>query len=345
MSAELRAIETSDFAAIAGECDPGGAPMLQWIAIDQLVVDDSYQRPLQNAQSRKIARAIAERFDWSKFSTVIVAPVEGGRYAIIDGQHRTTGAKLRGIESVPCQVVIADRAKQAAAFASINGTVTRMTALALYRAAVGAGEPESCQIDEIAKRVGVRILRGPTAQKDLKPGDTMAVVVVRQCLRAYGEDAVVAGLSAVTKTRHNVPGALGAGAIRGLIAAAADMPGDAEAYTPGVDRLPLAELVRNADAMRVGGVAAWSALHSRLRDRLRGRAVAPPRAEAANGSAPGPRHPLTPREREKAAEEHPIVAHKRAAHVPWGHIALQLSVSEHDLRRRHDPDYRPEAAR
>jgi ParB-like nuclease domain len=65
-----------------------------------------------------IVHQISENFDWSKFAPGIVAPVEGGQFAIVDGQHRTTMAILRSQEKMPCQVVQADRAKQAAAYAA-----------------------------------------------------------------------------------------------------------------------------------------------------------------------------------------------------------------------------------
>src|SRR5437868_11859154 len=81
--------------------DIGPAPDLRWLPIDRLVIDDSYQRPIAFAGRRNI-NAIANAFDWRRFSPVIVAPVEGGSYAIVDGQHRTTAAAAIGITSVPC---------------------------------------------------------------------------------------------------------------------------------------------------------------------------------------------------------------------------------------------------
>ncbi len=61
--------------------------MLTWVENAPMVVDDSYQRAMGSLAWRHII-AIADNFDWSKFTPVIVAPVEGGFYAIIDGQHR-----------------------------------------------------------------------------------------------------------------------------------------------------------------------------------------------------------------------------------------------------------------
>jgi len=100
--------------------NPGPTPIVQWLKICQLVVGPAYQRAIGNRGTSNI-HLIAENFDWSKFAPVIVALVEGGRFAIVDGQHRTTVAMLRGIEEMPCQIVQANRAQQAAAFAAVNG--------------------------------------------------------------------------------------------------------------------------------------------------------------------------------------------------------------------------------
>ena len=66
--------------------EAGPAPMLQWLAIAALVVDPAYQRPIARAGRRNVTK-IAAGFTWSKFAPVVVAPIEGGRYAIIDGQR------------------------------------------------------------------------------------------------------------------------------------------------------------------------------------------------------------------------------------------------------------------
>src|SRR5580693_7468122 len=94
----------------------GPAPYMDWIEVNRLVVDKTYQRDISRAGSANINR-IAEFFEWAKFSPVIVAPVEGGRFTVIDGQHRATAAMLRGIEKVPCEIVHIDRARQAETFA------------------------------------------------------------------------------------------------------------------------------------------------------------------------------------------------------------------------------------
>jgi len=97
-----------------------------------LVVDPAYQRPIIGRGRHNVDR-IARTFSWSCFAPVVVAPVEGGKFAIIDGQHRTTAAALVGLESVPCHVVAAAREAQAAAFKAINGVTTPIS----YRGTAG----------------------------------------------------------------------------------------------------------------------------------------------------------------------------------------------------------------
>jgi hypothetical protein len=65
----------------------GAAPMLQWLKINDLVVDPAYQRPLVGKGRQNVDR-IAREFSWSCFAPVVVSPVEGGKFAIIDGDRQ-----------------------------------------------------------------------------------------------------------------------------------------------------------------------------------------------------------------------------------------------------------------
>jgi hypothetical protein len=101
---------------------------------------EGFRRHATNLNRRHVDR-IARAFSWSCFAPVVVSPVAGGKFAIIDGQHRTTAATLVGFDSVPCQIVIAAKEEQAAAFKAINGTTTPISVMALHAAALVACEP------------------------------------------------------------------------------------------------------------------------------------------------------------------------------------------------------------
>ena len=134
-----------EFARVDRPADvaPGSAPQLAWLDIASLVVDESYQRDLK-PQGWRAIRTIAAHFRWSMFSPVFVAPVEGGLYAIIDGQHRTHAAAICGFSQVPCQIVQMTRTEQAAAFAAVNGTVTQVSAGQIFKAALAAERNGPC---------------------------------------------------------------------------------------------------------------------------------------------------------------------------------------------------------
>jgi hypothetical protein len=221
--------------------------MLQWVKIADLVVDPSYQRPIFGEGRRNVDR-IARNFRWSYFAPVVVSPVEGGKFAIIDGQHRTTAAALVGIESVPCQVVIAGRDEQAAAFKAINGATTRISRMALHAAAVVANEQEALEIAEVCADAGVELLRYPVPLESQAPGQTMAVGAIQAVLRRYGREVVVTALRCFTRSSNNRPGVLTARMIKAMCEVLHRNPGWRSGFVllAAVDRLDLAAVERHA---------------------------------------------------------------------------------------------------
>jgi hypothetical protein len=195
----FRPLSTQRFSLPVSEFSPGPAPFLEWIETSKLVVDVTYQREIGRRGAVNVNQ-IAENFDWSKFAPVIVAPVEGGQFAIVDGQHRTTAAMLRGQEKVPCQVVQADRAKQAAAYAAVNGNITKTTAQQLYHARLAAKDPNALALAEIYSAAEVEVLRKNLIRSEVKKGQTYAVTALNRCLAKYGRDTLITALQCITQT-------------------------------------------------------------------------------------------------------------------------------------------------
>lgn len=119
-----REIQIGSREIIAAPAEP--APDLKWLPISDIVIDEAYQRPLLRSNWKAIEK-IAREFKWSRFTPVLVAPVEGGKFALIDGQHRTHAAKLRGLPVVPAMIVPMSAEEQAMAFAHVNGNVIKIT--------------------------------------------------------------------------------------------------------------------------------------------------------------------------------------------------------------------------
>lgn len=187
--------------------DTGPAPMLQWVQVSQLRVDPSYQRDI-TPDGRRSILSIIRSFDWRRFAPVVVAPVEGGLYAVIDGQHRATAAAALGIEQVPCQVVIADRRAQADAFAAINGGATKVSTVSLYHARVAAGDPEALAVAEVCEAAEVIVLRSNRVSSLLKRGETVAPAALFEGLRRHGRDTLITSLQCITQTSDGNPGCI-----------------------------------------------------------------------------------------------------------------------------------------
>jgi ParB-like nuclease domain len=211
----FKPLNSKRFNSPASLFSPGPAPFLEWIAVDRLVVDTEYQREIGRRGAINVAQ-IAENFDWSKFAPVIVAPVEGGRFAIVDGQHRTTAAMLRNIEQVPCQVVQADRAKQAAAYAAVNGNITKTTPQQLYHARLAASDSQALEIAHVCSASGVEVLRRSIPLAEMKVGQTQAIGALTRCLKLYGRDTLITALQCITQTADGNAGFVKATVIEAL---------------------------------------------------------------------------------------------------------------------------------
>jgi len=230
----------------------GAAPMLQWLKITDLVVDPAYQRPIIGKGRQNVDR-IARAFSWSCFAPVVVSPVEGGKFAIIDGQHRTTSAAIVGFDSVPCQIVIAAREEQAAAFKAINGCTTPISQMALHAAALVASEPWAVEVARVCTCAQVELLRYPVPADKQAPGQTMAVGAIARCLKQYGEATLITALQCVTQTVNNQPGALSARMIKALCYV---LHGDHERRDSG---LALLEAFDSIDLMAIQDASAVDA--------------------------------------------------------------------------------------
>lgn len=165
----------------------GPLPEQRWIDIALLRVDETYQRPIAGNGERNVRR-IFKAFNWTMFAPVVVCPVEGGFYAVVDGQHRTTAALMCGVTQVPCLVIQADGPAQARAFHAINGNTTAMNASTLYRAKLAAGDPDALRIASIAQRANVRIHTSKPSWEGLKPRETLSPAFFFNIVRKYSDD-------------------------------------------------------------------------------------------------------------------------------------------------------------
>ncbi|WP_298800019.1 DUF6551 family protein [uncultured Devosia sp.] len=196
--------------------DLGAKGKEAWLPLVQLRIDESYQRPV-DAAGRKTIRGIIENFSWTKFAPLVVSPRPGGLYAVVDGQHRAVACALHGgIKEVPCHILSCTPAEEAAAFATINGIVTRMHPQYLFRARIAAGDKSAVAGNEAAMAAGVKILAYPVASSLLKVGETLAGKTIELELQRVGRTALVAALELITRTGSGNAGLVKASMIEGF---------------------------------------------------------------------------------------------------------------------------------
>ena len=174
-------------------------PILQWVDIEQLVIDDRYQRPLERRSLIAIQK-IADEFDWMQFSPVLIAPADGGRFAVIDGQHRAHAALLCGITRIPAQIVLATAGQQARAFAGVNAKVVQISGHQVYRAALLAREPWALRCCDVVEDAGCKLADAKPTSKARLPCVLYQIGQVRRMVCERGQadalKAVLRGLVA-----------------------------------------------------------------------------------------------------------------------------------------------------
>lgn len=162
--------------------DPGEPPVLDWIAVDQIGVEETYQRPLDMNRVEAIARA----FTWRSFGVLVIVQQQDGRFNATDGQHRLEAAKLHPkVTHVPAVIVKAeDIRSEAGIFVDINKNRKNVNALELFFAQLTSGDGEAEGILDVCSNAGVRIPK--YSSKGFKPRDTIAIAAVKDSIGRRG---------------------------------------------------------------------------------------------------------------------------------------------------------------
>jgi hypothetical protein len=162
-------------------------PKIAWFPLDQLVIDESYQRSLSNA-SRALIRRLVTRWDWNCFKPLSVAATGGGLYEIIDGQHTAIAAATHGaIELLPCLVLDATTvAQRSAAFVGINRDRVALTPFALFRARLAAEDEEAVAVKAALEKAGCQLEESLRYMQDYPAGTVACVSTLLQIVRRGG---------------------------------------------------------------------------------------------------------------------------------------------------------------
>ncbi len=162
----------------------GAKPALEWVPIDRIDVDSAYQRPLKP----RLVEKILTRFAWAKFGAVVLSRQEGGRFTIVEGQHRWKAATLHpSIDAVPAVIVEhADIASEAGSFLAINRDRMSVSSVEQYWAGLTAGDDWAIAISNVLHASGCDVV---PELGHYRPNLTNSISAIDRCLKRYGHGA------------------------------------------------------------------------------------------------------------------------------------------------------------
>jgi len=174
----------------------GTRPSIEWVHVGALSFDPSYQRSVDNEASRRLINGIAANFDWRLCTPLVVARRSVGQFVVIDGQHRTMAARLRGdIDQLPCCLFsYADPQEEARMFIAANRSRKPMNRLDDFHAALAAADEDAIEIQTLVHDAGLRITRN-TASNSWRPREIAFTASIASSLRKHGPAVVSAALT------------------------------------------------------------------------------------------------------------------------------------------------------
>ncbi|KUR80794.1 hypothetical protein AQZ49_01835 [Novosphingobium sp. FSW06-99] len=166
-------------------------------SVDELSVDPSYQRSIDNPTSRALIKKIAREWDWSLFQLLVVSRRPDGELYVVDGQHRLEAARLRGdLRDLPCSVYdFRLVSHEADAFVALNQQRKPLTRLDLFKGAViGGGDTTANHI--LALITGAGLTLAPhTNYACFKPGQIAAIGGICKAYKMAGPDITARALA------------------------------------------------------------------------------------------------------------------------------------------------------
>lgn len=243
---------------------PPGA-VEDYVEIDLIDIEPEYQRPLREA----FARGMAAAWDDDAAGVLYLAAL-GGRYVVLDGQHRLAAMRLLGLNLAPARIYPdTDKQRRAQLFAIFNSKRVNARPIDVYRAELLAGDDQARRIDAFARASGVTLGDGTGHNR------TQAVQAFR---RLDNAGTLNAALRAVREAwRRNgtyLPGALNGnvlGAVGDFIKASREHPAyDAERLATALSQHTPDELIAALRRLRTGyGLPSRAAITAWYNNRLK----------------------------------------------------------------------------
>jgi hypothetical protein len=178
----------------------GDQPSIEWVRVERLSIDGTYQRSTDNQASQRLILSIAAKFDWRLCAPLVVSRRPDGTMPVIDGQHRTLAAKLRGdILFLPCCIFnYQGPEEEAQMFIAANRSRKPMNRLDDFHAALAAGDLEALEVNRLVMEAGLSISRN-TASASWKPGEIAFTSSIASTVSKHGAAITSAALTNIAE--------------------------------------------------------------------------------------------------------------------------------------------------
>ncbi|MBR1604663.1 MAG: ParB N-terminal domain-containing protein [Alphaproteobacteria bacterium] len=166
----------------------GILPDMDWLPIEQLIIDGTYQRDIKGRRSENNIIKIMETFSWSKFAPLTVNDNQNGTFSVIDGQHRLEAIKRLGdIKNVPCYIIPGETIQQQAkTFTETNQNRVCVNNFDLYKAKLASGDKEAVRLNDFCLMHDLIV--SPNGSIPNRPNIVLAINTFKKLLRTNREN-------------------------------------------------------------------------------------------------------------------------------------------------------------
>lgn len=162
-------------------------------------LDKSYQRETNNENIQKLIR------DWDdNRCDFLLVSFRDNKFYVVDGQHRYTAAKFKGIKELPCIILTGlTKEQEARIYSRQNENVKKLTIYDVFKANIVNGDtsiPEikiDMEINEVCKKYGIRICN---KNRYLKKNTLRSLSAARGIVKTYGAESFEWILETVNRT-------------------------------------------------------------------------------------------------------------------------------------------------
>ena len=173
---------------------PVGGKVFAVVALYELHIDESYQRPLQNH-----VKIIARDWNPTKCDPLKINFREDGNLYVWDGQHRLEAARLRGIKYLLCDITVGLTQEQEAELFGCQGMgIKKPDPYDIFKANVCAGEEIDTAIKDMCDIYDLVVNRN-----NKKAGNLSCLTLVRDIFKKGDEKYFDWVLELLHKARWN----------------------------------------------------------------------------------------------------------------------------------------------